>query len=74
MRIMKFVPLGLIVAVIEHWPSAAAAQEPAPRTAPMSLEDLMRVQIEPVFGASKRLQPVTEAPAAIWGRAVSCAS
>ena len=25
----------------------------------MSLEDLMRLQVEPVFGASKRLQPVT---------------
>jgi outer membrane receptor for ferrienterochelin and colicins len=31
----------------------------------MSLEDLMRLQVEPVFGASKRLQPVTEAPASV---------
>lgn len=31
----------------------------------MSLEDLMHVKIEPVFGASKRLQPVTEAPASV---------
>ena len=31
----------------------------------LSLEDLMRVRIEPVFGASKREQPVTEAPASV---------
>ncbi|HLG56655.1 MAG TPA: TonB-dependent receptor [Vicinamibacterales bacterium] len=31
----------------------------------LSLEDLMRIEVEPVFGASKRLQPVTEAPASV---------
>jgi outer membrane receptor protein involved in Fe transport len=46
---------------------AAAAQEPAPPQSltQMSLEDLMRLQVEPVFGASKRTQPVTEAPASV---------
>ena len=31
----------------------------------LSIEELMRIEIEPVFGASKRLQPVTEAPASV---------
>jgi outer membrane receptor for ferrienterochelin and colicins len=65
MRVVKCVPLVVILAVVMGLPSTASAQEPAPRTSPMSLEDLMRVQIEPVFGASKRLQPVTEAPASV---------
>jgi outer membrane receptor for ferrienterochelin and colicins len=36
------------------------------RTVPdWTLEELMRIRIAPVFGASKRLQPVTEAPASV---------
>ena len=31
----------------------------------LSLEELMSIEVEPVFGASKRLQPVTEAPASV---------
>ena len=31
----------------------------------LSLEELMRIRVEPVFGASKRLQPATEAPSAV---------
>lgn len=48
-------------------PAAALAQntEPQQQAPPMSIEELMRVQVEPVFGASKRLQPVTEAPASV---------
>lgn len=50
-------------------PAVAAAQNesssPQQQAPPMSIEDLMRVQVEPVFGASKRLQPVTEAPASV---------
>lgn len=48
--------------------SAAAGQGPPPppqSLTQMSLEDLMRLQVEPVFGASKRTQPVTEAPASV---------
>jgi iron complex outermembrane receptor protein len=42
------------------------AASPQQTTLPtMSLEDLMHVKVEPVFGASKRLQPVTEAPASV---------
>jgi iron complex outermembrane receptor protein len=29
------------------------------------LEELMNIQVEPVFGASKRVQPVTQAPASV---------
>ena len=49
-------------------PSAAAGQDP-PRSgttlSQLSLEELMKIRIEPVFGASRRLQPVTEAPASV---------
>jgi outer membrane receptor for ferrienterochelin and colicins len=51
--------------------SVHAQQTPTDSSAPqqtlpgMSLEDLMHVKVEPVFGASKRLQPVTEAPASV---------
>ena len=31
----------------------------------LSLTDLMKVHVERVFGASERLQPVTEAPASV---------
>ena len=54
--------LALPAAALAQDANAAAPQQQAP---PMSLEDLMRVQVEPVFGASKRLQPVTEAPASV---------
>jgi iron complex outermembrane receptor protein len=36
-----------------------------PQLADLSLEELMRIQVERVFGASQRLQPVTEAPASV---------
>ena len=58
-----FVAFALVI------PAAAFAQNtestPQQQAPPMSIEDLMRVQVEPVFGASKRLQPVTEAPASV---------
>jgi iron complex outermembrane receptor protein len=44
---------------------AAAPQADAQQLADLSLEDLMRVQVEQVFGASKRLQPATEAPSSV---------
>jgi iron complex outermembrane receptor protein len=43
---------------------AASAQQP-PDLTDLSIEQLMRLEVEPVFGASKRLQPVTEAPASV---------
>jgi len=41
---------------------AAEAQQPLPE---LSLEELMRLDTGRVFGASERLQPVTEAPASV---------
>ena len=41
---------------------AAAAQQPLPD---LSLEELMQLDAGQVFGASERLQPVTEAPASV---------
>ena len=42
------------------------AQKPeSPDFAEMSLEELMKIRVETVYGASKRLQKVTEAPASI---------
>lgn len=43
-------------------PHAALAQAPLPD---LSLEELMRLDAGQVFGASERLQPVTEAPASV---------
>ena len=54
-----------LIALFMLVPATALAQNsesPQQQGPPMSIEDLMRVQVEPVFGASKRLQPVTEAP------------
>ena len=55
---------SLAAALIVACSTATAAAQQKPLTG-MSLEDLMRIDVEPVFGASKRLQPVTEAPASI---------
>lgn len=43
----------------------AAAQQKPPDLTAVRIEDLMRFEIEPVFGAARRLQPVTEAPASV---------
>ena len=48
--------------------ASATAQTPAPpssRLPGLSLEELLGVTVQPVFGASDRLQPVTEAPASV---------
>src|SRR5580693_7216028 len=52
-----------IIVVLLLAPSMAAeAQQPLPE---LSLEELMRLDAGGVFGASERLQPVTEAPASV---------
>jgi outer membrane receptor protein involved in Fe transport len=45
-------------------PVPAAAQD-AQQLTDLTLEELMRITVERVFGASQRLQPVTEAPASV---------
>jgi iron complex outermembrane receptor protein len=68
---LKLVRYGSAVAGLMLWiglPRAAAAQQPPkspPTLSELSLEELMKIRIEPVFGASRRLQPVTEAPASV---------
>lgn len=42
-----------------------AAQDPAPDPSSLSLEELLGIEVESVFGASKTLQKITEAPAAV---------
>jgi outer membrane receptor for ferrienterochelin and colicins len=49
---------GMLLAAV----SAAAAQQPLPE---LSLEELMGIDAGRVFGASERIQPVTEAPASV---------
>jgi iron complex outermembrane receptor protein len=56
---------ALLAAVFAQRAQAQQPEPPQPNLPTMSLEDLMQVKIEPVFGASKRLQPVTEAPASV---------
>jgi len=55
--------LILVLTILLLAPSPAAeAQQPLPE---LSLEELMRLDTGRVFGASERLQPVTEAPASV---------
>lgn len=53
-------PLVLVVALATPAPVAAQAALPD-----LSLEELMQLDAGKVFGASERLQPVTEAPASV---------
>ena len=52
----------LLLAFLLLAPRAAGAQQPLPE---LSLEELMSIDAGRVFGASERLQPVTEAPASV---------
>src|SRR5437764_281954 len=54
------VSLGLLLSVSVS--ARAQAQRPL---VDLALEDLMKVDVESVFGASKSLQKVTDAPAAV---------
>ena len=53
----------LVTSLFLCLPIMADAQGPSAQE--FTLEQLMRIEIEPVFGASKRMQPVTEAPASV---------
>jgi outer membrane receptor for ferrienterochelin and colicins len=53
---------ALFLALLLGTPAAAAAQQPLPE---LSLEELMLMDAGRVFGASERIQPVTEAPASV---------
>ncbi len=53
-----------VVALLPLQATVAAAQGP-PDVTRVDIEDLMRIEVERVFGASERLQPVTEAPSSV---------
>jgi outer membrane receptor protein involved in Fe transport len=53
---------ALLIGLLLAAPHLAAAQQPLPE---LSLEELMRMDAGRVFGASERIQPVTEAPASV---------
>jgi len=55
---------ALAVGVLTPGVAGAAPQQPAELQS-LELADLMNVRVQPVFGASWRSQPVTEAPAAV---------
>lgn len=55
----------LIATVMLGVSAPAAAQQKPPDLTTIRIEDLMKIEIEPVFGASRRLQPVTEAPSSV---------
>jgi outer membrane receptor for ferrienterochelin and colicins len=52
----------LVLVLVLGAPRPAIAQQPLPE---LSLEELMRIDAGRVFGASERIQPVTEAPASV---------
>ena len=63
MAVLSVTKRMIVVVALVCVPVAAHAQ---PTKFPdFTLEELMRIPVEPVFGASKRLQPVTEAPASV---------
>jgi iron complex outermembrane receptor protein len=57
--------LGFVASALLGGALAGAAQPDADQLASMSLEDLMRMRIESVYGASKYEQKVTRAPASV---------
>lgn len=60
----RILPIACIVACCLAAAPPALAQD-SQQLATIDLEDLMRIRIENVFGASSRLQPVTEAPSSV---------
>lgn len=62
MTLLRFTLTTIVVLSVT---APAAAQQKPPDLTTIRLEDLMKIEIEPVFGASRRLQPVTEAPSSV---------
>lgn len=62
---MTHIRIALIAAITLGLSAPAAAQQKPPDLTTIRIEDLMKIEIEPVFGASRRLQPVTEAPSSV---------
>jgi outer membrane receptor for ferrienterochelin and colicins len=62
---MTRIRIGLTFTVLLGLAAPIAAQQKPPDLTTMGIEDLMKMEIEPVFGASRRLQPVTEAPSSV---------
>ncbi len=60
-RRLRFIAAFLAATMV---PVQAAAQTPA-QLVDLDLEDLLRINVQRVFGASERLQPVTEAPSSV---------
>src|SRR6188768_2904858 len=58
----RFHPRALLLVTLLVAPAIAEAQQPLTE---LSLEELMRFDAGRVYGASERLQPVTEAPASV---------
>ena len=54
-----------VAALLASTARAQTVQSDAEDLSKLSLEDLMKVRVEEVFGASKRLQPATEAPSSV---------
>jgi outer membrane receptor for ferrienterochelin and colicins len=53
-----------VILFVLLYAAPAAAQTP-PDLSQVAMEDLMRMEVQRVFGASERLQPVTEAPSSV---------
>ena len=56
--------LRYLIALVVLSAAPAAAQTP-PDLTQVAMEDLLRIEVQRVFGASERLQPVTEAPSSV---------
>src|ERR1700730_7850879 len=60
----SLIPYVLAAVALAARPAVVAAQDSSPLQ-DRSLEDLLRINVQRVFGASERLQPVTEAPSSV---------
>jgi outer membrane receptor for ferrienterochelin and colicins len=63
-RLCLFHRMLAAVVLLLVQPAVVAAQNPPPLL-DLSLEDLLKIDVQHVFGASERLQPVTEAPSSV---------
>src|SRR6266704_5982809 len=66
-RLIKPLFSFLLLAVISFAPLQGLAQQEQtpPDLLQMDLEDLMKIKVQPVYGASKHLQKVTQAAASV---------
>lgn len=65
MNINRMADVAALIVTASLLGPAAVFGQSQPALGDLSIEDLLSVRVQPVFGASERLQPVSEAPATV---------